>query len=234
MYSQAEAAVYDAIYSPVKDYAQEAERLRRLVGMHKRSGGSSLLDVGCGTGLHLSHIRACFHVEGLDMSADQLARARARLPALTFHLADMEDFQLPNRFDVVTCLFSTIGYCKTPDAMRRAIGCMARHLQDGGVLIIEPWIREGDFLAGYLHADFVDQDELKIARMNVGRVEGGISVLEMHYMVGRPTGIEKFVATHELGLFTHEEYVTAIEAAGLTCSYDEEGLMGRGMYVGIR
>ncbi len=36
-----------------------------------------------------------------------------------------------------------------------------------------------------------------------------------------------------LGLFTREQITRAMEDAGLRVSYDAEGLMGRGLYVGI-
>ena len=44
-----------------------------------------------------------------------LGIARHRLPGVPLHLADMRDFDLPERFDAVTCLFSSIGYLTTDD-----------------------------------------------------------------------------------------------------------------------
>ena len=51
--------------------------------------------------------------------------------------------------------------------------------------------------------------------------------------VGTPEGIRCFTERHELGLFSHEEYEAAFESAGLETSFDPEGLMGRGLFVGI-
>jgi ubiquinone/menaquinone biosynthesis C-methylase UbiE len=56
------AAFYVALYA-WKDYAQEAARLRELIAVHKRTNGSTLLDVACGTGQHLLFLHADFAVE---------------------------------------------------------------------------------------------------------------------------------------------------------------------------
>ena len=72
-----------------------------------------LLDVACGTGLHLSYLTYRFQVEGLDRDEQLLAIARQRNPEVPLHHADMVDFALGRTFDVVTCLFSAIGYVKT-------------------------------------------------------------------------------------------------------------------------
>ena len=53
-------------------------------------------------------------------------------------------------------------------------------------------------------------------------------------MVGTPQGIETFKERHELGLFTHEEYLGAFRNAGLEVNHDPEGLDGRGLYIGLK
>jgi hypothetical protein len=63
--------------------------------------------------------------------------------------------------------------------------------------------------------------------------ENQISVLNIHYLVGTPAGIERFEERHELGLFTDEEYMSAFEKASLEVIRDEEGLFGRGLFIGL-
>jgi SAM-dependent methyltransferase len=101
---------------------------------HQRSGEVHLLDVACGTGRHLEYLRERYDVEGLDISLELLAIARQRLPGIRLHHGDMTAFDLGKTFDLVTCLFSAIGYVKTLENLRRAVGCMARHLKAGGLL----------------------------------------------------------------------------------------------------
>ncbi len=226
---------YDAIYSR-KDYGQEAAHLKQLIAAHKRSDGNTLLDIACGTGGHVPYLRDAFAYEGLDLDPGMLALARQRFPAVPFHQADMVDFALERQFDVVTCLFSSIGYARTVPRLRQAIATMAKHLRPGGVLLVGSFLTPQEWTPGHLHAMFVDQPDLKLARMSVSGVpvEGNVAVLEFHYLVATAEGVEHFTERHELGLFTDEEYRAAFTQAGLDVLHDPEWLGGRGMYIGTR
>jgi hypothetical protein len=70
--------------------------------------------------------------------------------------------------------------------------------------------------------------------MSISETEDRLSFLVFHYMVGTPQGIEYFTERHELGLFTHEEYLEAFRKAGLEIIHDPEGLDGRGLYIGLK
>ncbi len=111
---------------------------------------------------------------------------------------------------------------------------MSDHLLPGGVLIVEPWFTPEQWKPGRVSALFVDQPDLKISRMNISEVEGNLSFFVFHYTVGTPQGIEYFTERHELGLFTHEEYLEAFRKAELEVIHDPEGLDGRGLYIGLK
>jgi len=222
---------YDKIYS-FKDYEQEAQQVLRVAEDHLRASGKSLLDVACGTGRHIEYLKDRYEAEGLDISEGMLAAARIRNPNVTFHHGDMTGFELGRSFDVITCLFSAIGYAKTLDLAGRAIACMSRHLNPGGVVIIEPWFAPTAWQAGTVHAMLVDEAELKIARVNTSFVNGRISHFDLHHLIGTPEGTSHFVEHHELGLFEIDEMKQLFTDAGLSVTYDAEGIAGRGLYVG--
>ncbi len=234
MFTKSEA-FYDAIYNTMKDYDKEAQQIHAVIKQYKQSPGNALLDVACGTGAHIASLQRDYTVEGLDLDGQMLAIATRRNPGIIFHRADMVDFDLGYTFDVVRCLFSSIGYTKTLPRMRQALQTMRRHLNPGGVLLIEPWLAAERFKAGHLSATFVNQPDLKIARMNKGEVEGRVSIMNFHYLVATPAGIEHFTELHELGLFSHEEYLDAFRSSGLEVVHDPdpEKLMGRGLYIGV-
>lgn len=232
MFSQS-AAYYDAIYQ-WKNYEREAEILRGLIRRYSRRPVRTLLDVACGTGQHLAFLREHFAVMGLDLDPGLLAMARQRCPEIEFVEADMVDFDLGKPFDAVICLFSAIGYVKTVPRLRQAVHAMARHLQPGGVLIIEPWFGPESWHVGTVHAVFVDQPGLKIARMSISEREDRLSRNEFHYLVATVDGVRHFTERHELGLFTQEEYTQAFSASGLDVMFDFDGLTGRGLYIGTR
>jgi SAM-dependent methyltransferase len=224
------ARLYDAIYGSIRDYPREAAELDGLI-QERRPGARTLLDVACGTGAHLEHLAGRYDVAGLDLDAEMLAVARERLPQASFHQGDMADFDLGRSFDAVVCMFSSIGYVRTEERLRSALAAMARHLHPGGVLVVEPWLSPDVWQDRHVGGVFVDEPDLKIARMNAARRDGNVSVVDFHYLVATPAGVEHFTELHELGLFTVEQHLAAFRAAGLEAEHDPEGPMGRGLYV---
>lgn len=226
------ARFYDRLYW-FKDYPLAGEQLHSRI-QALRPGATRLLDVGCGTGKHLEVLRHHYQAEGIDLNPELLETARERCPDVPFHIADMTDFTLPRTFDVVVILFSAIGYVRTRDNLRKTMDRVARHLQPGGLALVEPWFTPQTYLSGTITANFVNDPDLKIAWMYVSERREALSVLDIHYLVGTPTGIERFNEVHELGLFTHEQYVEAFEQAGMDVQYDAAGFFGRGLYVGTK
>jgi ubiquinone/menaquinone biosynthesis C-methylase UbiE len=229
------AKFYNALYGSMgKDYNIEAQKIHQIIQKHKRSSGNALLEVACGTGLHASVLQKHYQVEGFDLDDEMLAVAKQAYPDIPFHQADMADFDLGKQFDVVTCLFSSIGYVKTKTRLEAAIHTMTKHLLPGGVLIVEPWFTPEQWNPGRVSALFVDEPDLKISRINISEVDVNLSFFIFHYTVGTPQGIEYFTERHELGLFTHEEYLGAFRNAALEVTRDPEGLDGRGLYIGLK
>lgn len=236
MYASRHAATaYDLIHAARgKDYAAEATRLLTEI-RRRRPLASSLLDVACGTGLHL----AAFHDLGLDLagverSPTMLDLARSRVPAVPLHEGDMRTFELDREFDAIVCLFSAIGYMTTIEDLRQAICQMAGHLPDGGVLAVEPWFSPDDWTPGTLHADCAKDDNLAVARVNRAGIDGNISTIEMTYVVATPDRFDTFSEFHRMGLFIPTEYEDAFKAAGLSFEHDLEGLIGRGLFIGTK
>lgn len=107
--------LYDLIYSSFKDYAFESQAIATLLGElapHCRE----VLDVACGTGEHARHLQSThgYHVDGLDIDPGFLELARTKLTGSTLWQGDMADFSLSKSYDAILCLFSSIGYVKTP------------------------------------------------------------------------------------------------------------------------
>lgn len=69
--------------------------------------GSRILDVGCGNGLPATRELALSHdVTGVDISEQQIARARSNVPAATFIRGDVRELDLPvGAFDAIVALY---------------------------------------------------------------------------------------------------------------------------------
>jgi len=209
------AHLYDLIYG-FKDYGREAADLVTLL-RDRNADASSLLDVACGTGEHLRLLRPSFdRVEGVDVEPDMLTVARAKLPDVMFTEGDMRTFDLGRTFDVVTCLFSSVGYMADVGELRAAVARMAAHLAPGGVLVIDGWVRPDAWLqSGGLMAQAESDEDTAVARVVRSRRDGDRTHLEMRYLVATRDGFDTIEETHVLTLFGDRDYRSAFEAAGL-------------------
>lgn len=226
------AAYYDLIYD-WKDYASETDKIRSLL-----EGSGSLLDVACGTGQHHRYLKQDFAVTGLDIQPEFIDIARAKNPECVYHVGDMQNFDLGQQFDAVTCLFSSIGYLDSLDALTQTLQCLARHLKPGGGLIVEPWLTPEAWVSGRNLSTTVSQTmHTEVCRMTVGQIEKEgselpVSVQQFGYMIGSVDGIEHFSETHRMSLFSQEQMLAAFSQAGFDCVYSDEGLTNRGLYLG--
>jgi SAM-dependent methyltransferase len=222
--------LYDLEYS-FKDYAGEVAKLERIVA-ERNPTARTLLDVACGTGRHLEHLRTRFECEGTDLDGGLLDVARLRVPGVPLQQADMRDFDLGRQFDVVTCLFSAIGFVGGLDGLAATARAFARHLNPGGVALVEPWLTPDVWMPNRPHLLTREEPDLVLARATVsGLRDERVSTMEMHYVVATPAGIEHFVEHHDLYLFTNDEMRRAFETAGLDVDYDADGPMGRGLWI---
>jgi len=228
------AHVYDLLYS-FKDYETEARDLAAMI-RQRSPHATSLLDVACGTGKHLELVRADFRdVAGVDLDASLLAIARDRLPDVAFTEADMRTFDLGRTFDAVTCLFSSVGYLRDDDELTAAIGRMAAHLNPGGVLVVDGWVRPEAWWPG-THVQALAETADGVAAARVARTwrDGDRTVLDMRYLIATADeGFEHEQEIHELTLFSDEAYRAAFEKASMTPEVVPSPMANRDRYVAV-
>nr|BAC57036.1 N, N-dimethyltransferase [Micromonospora griseorubida] len=235
MYESDHAAVYDLFYQGRgKDYATEATEVAQLIRA-RNPGADTLLDVACGTGTHAHDFAKEFsQVEGLELAPDMIAVARRRLPDTPLHQGDMRDFRLDRRFGAVVCMFSSIGYLPTTADLDAALASFARHLDPGGVVVVEPWWFPESFHDGWVSADAVHGEARSVVRLSHSTRVGRATRMEVHFVVADArNGPRHFTDTHLITLFHRHEYESAFVRAGLPVEYLPGGPSGRGLFVGV-
>jgi SAM-dependent methyltransferase len=226
-------AYYDAVYH-YKDYKSEAAALTETIERDRRSKGRDLLDVACGTGAHLAHLKKRYRCTGLDLDAGMLKVAKGRIPGVRLHRADMRGFDLGREFDVVVCLFGSIGFSNDVRGLDRTIAAFARHTKPGGVVVVEPWILRGKFGHGRTGIQMGEAEGVKVARAFRSAARGRVSKLHFHYLVAADGKVTSIRETQTLGLFSRGEYERAFRRAGLSVRFYKRGLTGRGLLVGLK
>ncbi len=229
------AKYYDLIYS-FKDYKKESDEIKKLIAKNKKSLGKDLLEAACGTAHHLEYLKNNFSCMGIDLNQGILNVAKAKIKNVVFKKADMINFDLKKQFDVITCLFSSIGYVKTYENLEKTVKNFAKHLKTGGVVIIEPWLTKEYYAIDKPHLTVYEDKNLKIARLNTSKIKDGLSVMDMHYLIAeRGKDVKHFVDRHELGLFEVDKTLAIMKKAGFKAKFIKNGLMkNRGLYIGVK
>lgn len=229
------AKYYDYIYHK-KDYATESKSIIALIERFKKSSGKELLDVACGTGKHLYYLKKQYVCTGIDLNKEMLAVAKRNVKGVKYYLGNMMNFNLKKQFDIITCLFSSIGYVKTYANLDRTLKNFYKHLRTGGVLIIEPWIDRNKFYAGSSHVDTYKDNNIVIARVGTSVVKGNVSILKFSYLISKNDGrIYYYKDISELGFFDSKKMLEMMKRIG----YDARFIRGkdkkdRGRYVAVK
>lgn len=207
---------YDAIYRTA-DHTGMADTIITIAADRSGPHPVVMLDVACGTGRLLECLveRTGWHLEGLDADPAMLKVARERLPGTVFHEGDMAAWTIHRQFDIITCLGSSLAAVGTHVRLDSAFACMAGHLAPGGIVLFDEFFAAEQWRPGTLSAIFVDEPELKIARMSTSERRDNLAILNMAYLVATSDGIEHITERHELGLFDMSDYRSAFTDAGL-------------------
>jgi SAM-dependent methyltransferase len=134
-YTGLHARLYDALYAH-KPYEQEARFVHELSGVD----GRKLLDVACGTGRHArAFAELGYDVTATDLNAELLDVGRAAANGrVRFVQGDMTALDVDGGpFDLVTCLFDSIGYALESERVVATLRSLGRHSAPGGAIVVE-------------------------------------------------------------------------------------------------
>jgi SAM-dependent methyltransferase len=221
---------YDITYS--LRYQKESEVVRKLLNTYNPNY-KTYLDVACGTGGHGEHLCRYYEVDGIDIQPDFIEIAKTKNPKGKYVVADMTAFDLKKKYDVLSCFYSSIGYVRTKENLLRTLHCFKQHLNDGGVILIEPWATPESWKPGQIRTLKIEADGVSVCRMSETETKGDLTHVTFHYLIGQNGKVEYFTERHEMALFSVQDFKSAFTKAGLEAEYfpSFEGLANRGLYV---
>jgi len=157
------AELYDVFYAD-KPYDNEADFVHQCLQQYSAGTTHRVLELACGTGSHaLALEKKGYEIVATDYSTDMLAsacrkaaHARSRV---TFCHQDMRTLDLPYEpFDAVICLFDSIGYVATNEALEQVLRGVHRYLRPNGLFVFEFW---------HAAAMLRHYDPLRVRRFNI-------------------------------------------------------------------
>ena len=182
---------YDLLYAD-KDYASEVHYVRTLIDEFATLPVSTLLELGCGTGIHACALAAQgLSVLGVDLSAEMLAGARARavvqgfdVGRLSFDQGDVRSFRVARKFDVVTSLFHVLSYQTTEADLQAMMQTSASHLDGGGLFVFDFWYGPAVlWQRPAVRAKRLSNREVEVTRIAEPVIHDQINAVDVNYSV---------------------------------------------------
>jgi ubiquinone/menaquinone biosynthesis C-methylase UbiE len=207
------ATYYDKIYEHV-DYKSETEFIKWAANKHKKSPGNKLMDMACGTGTHASILKNNFKVTGIDINEDMLKIARIKVPEAIFIEGDMKLLDIPSKFDIITCIFSSIHYNINYNELETTLKNFYNHMEDGGILIYDLSFNYDNWIEGIVSVDTVVEEKLKIARICQSRLENGIFNANFVFFIKDNDEFDFDIDEHKLGVFEVDTVIDIMEKIG--------------------
>lgn len=137
-----ELAKWWQLFSPVKEYADEAASFIRILQENSRSPCRTVLELGSGAGSNAFYLKKEFLMTLVDLTPEMLAESRKINHECEHLLGDMRDVRLDRHFDAVF-IHDAICYMRGEDDLRRAIETAFVHCKPGGATVIAPdYVRE--------------------------------------------------------------------------------------------
>ena len=125
--------LYDLMYSQPSGFSTKVGYYLDLAA----AAGRPVLELACGTGSILLPIAARgIECEGVDLSSDMLAEARAKFKAeqlsAPLHVGDMANFDLGRRFGLIFIASNSLLHLHSADDIVRCFQSVRGHLDQGG------------------------------------------------------------------------------------------------------
>jgi SAM-dependent methyltransferase len=184
--------------------------------------GSTILDVGCGLGLHAIELtRAGYNVVGLDLSLPMLSRAADEAQdqglKINFLQADMRELAFESMFDAVYCWGTTFGYFDD-DQNRLVVERLHRALKPGGLLLLDVVNRDYVTRSVPNSAWFQGDGCVVMEEMNCNYINSRLTVKRQVMLDdGRQNETLytiRLYSLHELGQILHQRGFRVVEVSG--------------------
>lgn len=130
------------LYHPLLTPERTAKEIDFILSITDIKPGSGILDIGCGAGRHSIELaRRGYDVLGIDPAEVMVAAARERAAEEKvkpkFRRMRGEDLSFDGEFDLVICLFTTLGQVNDHQDNHQLLFNAFRALESGGHLIVE-------------------------------------------------------------------------------------------------
>lgn len=132
------SSVYDSFYGN-HDYDADINAIKTFIAVYGKDNSDSILDFGCGSGIHANKLSKTYNVMGVDISLGMLKQASEKYPHLNLKHGDVKNFTASCLFDVVTMNSAVLCYQLSNEDVIKTMINVRKHLTTQGLFIFDVW-----------------------------------------------------------------------------------------------
>lgn len=167
------ARFYDLIYSKVETGIDETSYYKRI----SQTKGK-ILEAGVGTGrLFIQALKDGADIYGVDISPEMIGVLRKKLDGKDqgrVIVKDITDMNLGVTFDLIISPFRVFAHLLTVEDELKALNCIYKHLNPGGVFIFDVFVPELKILLEGTEATVDFEDESEITHIKIVSVSSDL------------------------------------------------------------
>lgn len=223
-----ELAAWWPLLSPPEEYIEEAAFFRKIFEDTGLPAAPTLLELGCGGGSNIFHIKGLFsQVTLTDISPEMLTVSRELNPECQHVAGDMRTLRLGMLADVVF-IHDAIDYMTSLDDLRLALETAFAHCKPGGLAVFVPdHMRENfETSTGHGGTDGVDRGLRYLEWTYDPDPDDSTYTTEYVYMLREGNQVAQVEHdVHICGLFYRKDWLRLLHEVGFQpeITRDEEG-----------
>jgi SAM-dependent methyltransferase len=195
---------YNLLYKD-KSYRGEYIYIRELIKNHGNNGDKNILDIGCGTGKHLSLFKEDgYTVSGVDVSENMIREARKYLQQEDDLICcRASEFEFNRKFETIISLFHVMSYQTENNELEKVFQNVSTHLTGGGLFIFDFWYGPAVLTdPPVVKVKRLEDNEVKITRITEPIMHYNDNIVDVNFEViiedKKTQIIEKLYETHRM------------------------------------
>lgn len=178
---------------------------------------TSILDIGCGTGSLTSLLTDFDQITGMDLSVDMLSIATQKSNKVNWIEGDMTEFELNQKFDVITIFCDSLNYLPEKDHVFTTFSHVFKHLETDGVFMFDV---HTPFKMNTLfnNQSYIDESEKVFLGWEAVQGEEPLSVWhDMSFFIKQDDNqYARFDESHYQRTYTEVEYIEMLNNVGFS------------------
>ena len=228
------------LLTPPEHYADEAAFYREMIVRGCRRAVHTVLELGSGGGNNASYLKHHFEMTLVDISEPMLEISRGLNPECEHILDDMRKVRLNRQFDAVF-IHDAVSYLTTQDDLARTIETAFVHCLPGGAALFAPDYTRETYQPSTHHGgkDEGDRGLRYLEWVWDPDPADSTYIMDMVYLMRDGRNVTCQRDRHIMGLFSNDEWLQLISAAGFTARIAEYKAdyyppMGTYIFLGIK